>query len=326
MQSFLLRLSVVHLVVWLGMAQAQEPYHGKLVNLEDADSVPTYRLEGEELEELELSSPLELGSESRRLRLPRLRHAGHHPYTDYRLDESWISYMPGSGDEFGWVDVETTPYQPSGYRGGFSSAIGFHFLGGPTAVDLPPRLYDFSLGYQHRGKLDDAFSYDISTSIGMFSDFESSARDGVRFPSHAVGMLHVSPETDWVFGIDYLHRDDIKILPVVGIARHSERHPAMRFDLVFPRPQIELALTSGKTIYLAGRLGGGTWDIEYPNTQEDVVTYRDYRLLLGVRGPRKDSSSSIEFGYVFGRKVDFRTASDVTRPEDAFILRLVTTR
>jgi hypothetical protein len=100
----------------------------------------------------------------------------------------------------------------------------------------------------------------------------------------------------------------------------------MRFDLIFPRPQIELALTSGKTIYMAGRLGGGTWDIEYPNSQEDVVTYRDYRLLLGVRGPKNDSSSSIEFGYVFGRKVDFRTASDVTRPDDAFILRLVTTR
>jgi hypothetical protein len=305
MQSFLLRIFICQLVFWLGISHAQEAPNGKLVNLENSDSLPTFHQEGAELDELELSSPLELGSEARRLRLPRLRHAGHHPYTDYRLDESWFSYMPGSGDDFGWIDVETTPYQPSGYRGGFSSAVGFHFLNGPVVVDLPPRLYDFSIGYQHRGKLDEIFSYDVATSIGVFSDFESSARDGVRLPSHAVGMLHVSPETDWVFGIDYLHRDDIKILPVFGISRHSERHPAMRFDLVFPRPQIELALTSGKIIYLAGRLGGGTWDIEYPNLQEDVVTYRDYRLLLGVRGPKKESSSSIEFGYVFGRKWTF---------------------
>ena len=75
MQSFLLRLTVVHLVIWLGMAQAQEPSHGKLVNLEDADSVSNYHLDGGELDELEFNTPPEIGSETRRLRLPRVcRH------------------------------------------------------------------------------------------------------------------------------------------------------------------------------------------------------------------------------------------------------------
>jgi hypothetical protein len=302
----------------------QEPFSGKLVNLDESMELE-YLPSDSVHDEIELTNPLQL-EDGRKLRLPRLRHAAHHRYSDYRSDESSFSYLPGSGDSLGWLSFETSHYQRSGYRSGISTSFGFQVLDGPISVDLPPRLYDFGIGYQHRGKIDESFSYDVSTSVGVYSDFEGSARDGIRYLSHAAGMLHVSPEMDWVFGVDYLDRDDIALLPIVGISRHSERMQAMRFDLVFPRPQIEIATSSGRTVYLAGRLGGGSWDIEFPTQQADVVTYRDYRLLLGIRSPRAESASSVEFGYVFGRKVDFRGISDSVRPDDAFVLRFVTIR
>ncbi|WP_146676172.1 hypothetical protein [Pirellula sp. SH-Sr6A] len=304
---------------------------GRLINLEDGPDMDSAYVPTGRGDELELPSAEHFGQAWERypaskIFLPRLRHAAHHPYTEYRQDESTFSYLPGTGDELGWIDFESTPYQSRGQRSGISTGMGMHLLAGPVVVDAPPRVYDFSLGYQRRDAWNDFWSYDVAASVGVFSDFEGSARDGVRFPGHAVGMLHVSPETDWVFGIDYLDRGDIKILPVVGISRHSERHPSMRFDLVFPRPQVELALGSGRTFYVAGRLGGGTWDVEFPDGQGDVLTYRDYRLLFGLRSPHSDCASSIEVGYVFGRKMEFETESGVATPDDAFVLRFVTWR
>ncbi len=81
--------------------------------------------------------------------------------------------------------------------------MNLHLLSGPQTVHLPPRLYDFEFGYQMRKTINSTFSYDLSTMVGIYSDFEDSARDGVRFPSHAVGMFHPDPRIDWVFGIDY---------------------------------------------------------------------------------------------------------------------------
>jgi hypothetical protein len=259
--------------------------------------------------------------------LPELLSANQVPYTDYRFDESDVTYMPGNGDQFGWVSLHSGLYNHKGYRSGLITGMNVHFLSGPNSVALPARLYDFSLGYQKRGHIGDAFSYDIASTIGVFSDFEDSARDGILFPGHAVAMLHYQPEMDIVFGIDYLSRDDIKLLPVAGISWRPRALENFRFDLVFPRPRIDYLIDSQSKLYVAGRLGGGTWDIEFPNDANDVMTYRDLQLLFGIE--QRNSSGSVsawEFGYVFDRKLTFRTRADEVAFDDAFILRLVTRR
>ncbi len=259
------------------------------------------------------------------LKFPRLSYFSQEPYLNYRSDEESLSYLPGDGDRFGWLSFESSPYLGRGYKSGITTAINIHLLSGPNVVPLPPRLYDFSLGYQKRGRIKDYMSYDLATSIGVFSDFEDSARDGIRFPGHAVGMLHLKPELDFVFGVDYLSRDDIKLLPVGGISWRPQAMPDMRFDLVFPRPRIDYSIDNQSKIYLAGRLGGGTWDIEFPNNDNDVMTYRDLQLLLGFENRNSDGNlSSVEFGYVFDRRLQFRTLSQPTEFDDAFVLRFVT--
>ncbi len=259
------------------------------------------------------------------LRFPRLSYFSQEPYLNYRSDEESLSYLPGDGDQFGWLSFESSPYLGRGYKSGITTAINIHLLSGPNLVPLPPRLYDFSLGYQRRGRIKDYMSYDLATTIGVFSDFEDSARDGVRFPGHAVGMLHLKPELDFVFGVDYLSRDDIKLLPVGGFSWRPQALPDMRFDLVFPRPRIDYSIDIQSKIYLAGRLGGGTWDIEFPNNDNDVMTYRDLQFLLGFENRNSDGHlSTVEFGYVFDRRLQFRTLSQSTEFDDAFVLRFVT--
>ncbi|MFY7876209.1 MAG: DUF6268 family outer membrane beta-barrel protein, partial [Pirellula sp.] len=303
---------------------------GKLVSIEGAVDDP--RIYREDTSRISLS-PEETGAEMEQdpnlelgeFQLPPLSYFACEPYSNYRTDEDDISFMPGGGDQFGWLSFQYAPYKKSGYKSGFITGFNLHLLSGPDSVALPARLYDFSFGYQKRGRIQDAMSYDLASTIGVFSDFEDSAREGIRYPGHAVGMLHYTPEFDIVFGVDYLSRDDIKILPVMGFSWRPQAMPDLRIDMVFPRPRIDYSLTDSNRVYLAGRLGGGTWDIEFPDNANDVMTYRDLQVLLGFESRDSDNAwSAIEFGYVFDRSLEFRTLAGETRFDDAFMLRFVT--
>ncbi len=246
------------------------------------------------------------------------------PYTTYRREEDSVVYLPGDGDQFGWLSFESSNYLKSSEKYGPTTNINIHLLSGPNSVPLPPRLYDFELGFQSRRCLSDFFSYDCSATVGVYSDFEDSARDGVRFPAHAVGMFHPSHRVDWVFGADYLGRDDIKVLPVFGLCWRDPDRPSMRYEMIFPRPRVDLALSKRTRLYTAGLLGGGTWDIEFPNEGNEMMTYRDYRMVLGIeQADAKGNLSAWELGWVFGRSLEFRSRTNERDFDDAFVIRFV---
>jgi hypothetical protein len=245
-------------------------------------------------------------------------------YASYRREDASITYLPGDGDQLGWLSFASSNYLKRKQASGFTTNINFHLLSGPQAVALPPRLYDFELGYQRRKRVADCFSYDCSVNIGLYSDFEDSARDGIRYPGHAVGMFHRSPEADWVFGVDYLSRDDIKILPVFGFCWHHGESPAVRYECIFPRPRIDFALSNQCRWYVAGLLGGGTWDIEFPDDSNDVMTYRDYRCTFGLeKCDEHGNLSAWELAWVFSRNLEFRSRSDQQFFDDALMIRYV---
>ena len=259
-----------------------------------------------------------------RLRYSRLMHE---PYAVYRSEQSALAWLPGGGEHFGWLDWFSDPYLRRGKKHGLAGAINVHWLSGPISSPLPPRLYDFMLGYQVRNRISDQFSYDLFTSVGAFSDFEGSARKGIRFPSHAVGMFHVNHSTDFVFGVDYLDRDDAEVLPVIGVSLRDFYLSGLRMDLVFPRPRIDYMLSETHRMYLAGVMNGGTWQIQFPDGSNPVMTYRDFRLLLGIESTDKDGSlSAWEFGYVFSRSLEFRSQPGDTHFDDAFVIQWVSRR
>ncbi len=246
-------------------------------------------------------------------------------YTSYRYNEDAISYMPGDGNQFGWLSFESPNYLSRGTPRGVTANMNIHLLSGPIVVPLPPRLYDFELGYQVRNSLSNLFSYEWSAMVGIYSDFEDSARDGVRLPAHAVGMFHPGPRADWVFGVDYLGRDDIQVLPVAGFVWHDPNRPELRYEMIFPRPRIDLTLSPQSRVYCSGLLGGGTWDIEFPDDSNQVMTYRDYKLAFGIeQSDAEGHLNSWELGWVFGRKLEFRDRPDDYSFGDAFVIRFVT--
>ncbi|MFN9717594.1 MAG: hypothetical protein ACK58L_02805 [Planctomycetota bacterium] len=77
-----------------------------------------------------------------RLNLERLAES---PYENYRVDESMWSWIPGTGDDFGWFSMQSTTYEARGKRTSFGGMINIHWLGGPTTAPLNPRLYEIAL-------------------------------------------------------------------------------------------------------------------------------------------------------------------------------------
>ena len=242
----------------------------------------------------------------------------------YRWNESTLSWLPASDDNLGWITLESTPYLSQKNTSGITHAINIHWLNGPDNIHLPARVYDFVLGYQKRERLSDRFSYDVAASIGVYSDFEGSARDGVRLVSHAVGEWSVSPQFGLVFGVDYLDRDDIALLPVIGFQWQPWRLPELQIDAVFPRPEVSLAVNETDRLYVRGLLGGGTWDIEFPDEANDVMTYRDIQILFGLSRRDGKKDSRCELGYVFDRQLEFRNSPATQTFDDGFVIRFVT--
>jgi len=248
-------------------------------------------------------------------------------YRCYRTGESVLGYMPGDGEQFGWVDFENTPYLSMSQTRGITFGSSLHLLSGPNSIPLPPRLWDFVWGYQSKGTLRDRFSYDVASSLGVYSDFEDSAKEGVRPLAHAVGSFHRSQAWDWVIGVDYVNRDDFKLLPVMGFSLHNPAGSPWRLDVIFPRPRIQYALSSSSRLYLAGLLGGGTWDVELPHEVDDVMTYRDYRLMIGHEQMTPDgNTAATEMGWIFNRQVDMRHSLQQVEFDDAFMIRFVARR
>lgn len=248
-------------------------------------------------------------------------------YTEYRADESGVYWLPKAGSGFGWLRYGSDPWLRRGQNHGIIGEFNVHWFSGPQAIAIPSRVYDFSVGYQVRHPVSEFFSVDLASRVGAFSDFEGSARDGIRFPSHAVGMMHINRRTDVIFGVDYLDRDDISILPVLGVSLRDTLIDGLRMDLIFPRPQISYAVSDAYRIYTAGRMDGGTWDIEFPDSSGHVMTYRDLRLLFGIEhAATSEMISALEVGYVFGRRLELRDLPGHTDFGDSFVIQWVTRR
>ena len=245
-------------------------------------------------------------------------------FLGYRYELSSTEWIVGNGEQFGAFSLNWDHYKPAGVQHGVGVGLQFHFLSGPIQTDMPARVYDFSLAYQHRDQLG-AFSYDVSASVMASSDFEGNSREGIRFPGHAVGFWCVAPKTELVFGADYLDRGDIKLLPVGGLIMVP--HEDVRLEVVFPRPRAVFRLTGCHQLYVCGELGGGTWAIERAGSMvDDLATYRDLRLCIGLQSVEEDGDcTAFEIGYLFDRRLEYTSGIGNFSPENTAMIRVVRT-
>ncbi len=243
-------------------------------------------------------------------------------FRGYRVKQGGIEWIVGDGNQFGMFSFGSDHYAESGLQSGLEIGLRFQFLAGPDRTDMPPRVFDFSIGYQKR-QLIGGFAYDVAIAVLAASDFEGSSRDGVRFPGHAVGYLTLTDSVDVVFGADFLDRADIRLLPVAGLIWCPT--PVLRLELVFPTPRIDWQITDKRRLYLNGGLGGDTWAIERDSELDDLVTYRDLRIGIGLeRIEAGDTPTAIEIAFLFDRKLEFRSGDGDYRPNGTVMIRAIT--
>ncbi|MGB7326507.1 MAG: hypothetical protein WBD31_16655, partial [Rubripirellula sp.] len=127
-------------------------------------------------------------------------------YNPTQHDDTWVT---GNGDRLGIFSSESFPALAVGKNSNLMIGTGIHFVNGPIATDLPPRLFDLQLAHQSRKTYGERLILDTKIGVGAFTDFEGSVRKGIRFPGHAVGYYQWHPWLVSVLGIEFLDRDDV---------------------------------------------------------------------------------------------------------------------
>jgi hypothetical protein len=203
----------------------------------------------------------------------------------------------------------------------------------PSTVDLPSDLYRISLGISWLRPINDRWAARFSVTPSYASDFRTSSGDAWRFRGMAFAFYQHSPAWKIGFGAVATGREDLPIIPGIGAVWTPD--PFTKVDLFFPRPKVSWMIAHNGVretwFYVTGGLGGGTWAFERSTGSDDVVTYRAWRLLLGLdwvpagQSPMRRAAGlagHVELGYVFGRQLEFDSDTPDFKPQDAAFLSL----
>lgn len=243
------------------------------------------------------------------------------------------TYLPDlNGDSLSVTDLENSitfgvPFPDRDSPLLVTPGFDLHFLSGPKSTDLPAHLYDTYLTVRWVRRIPDSnILLNSSVSPGWFSDWESNETDALRAPAQSLIIYDYSPQTQYIVGLVYLNRVDVKFLPAVGLI--YQPNEAVRIEAVMPRPKIAVRVRQNRRfedwLSIAGEFGGGQWAIERADGRDDILVNRDYRVVLGLE--RKNMvgmlGGRLELGYVFGRVYQYRLTGDPEyEPPDTVLLR-----
>ena len=244
---------------------------------------------------------------------------------------TWLA--PGGGDDLGLGELElkailALPIPSREYPLIITPGFGVHYLDGPRSSDLPPRVYDAYAQFRWMRRLGPDWGIDLAVTPGAFSDFEQSSDDVFRITGHGAAAWTRSPTQKFVLGAAYIDRQTTDVLPICGMIWTP--HDDVTFDLVFPHPRIgrrvywagHLGPDVEDWIYMAAELGGGTWAIRRTSGADDVVDYSDYRIFFGAeRKMIGGYRCHLEIGYVFGRKIRYKSATPTIEPNGTVMIR-----
>ena len=247
------------------------------------------------------------------------------------FSSTWLD--SGGNRGFGMVDLELRTVLglpiPS-RRSPLVVTPGFavHYLDGPMISDLPARVYDATVQFRWWKRFTPRFGIDFAVTPGVFGDFEHRGSEAFRIPGHVAARFEWTPRAEILFGAAYLDRDDVAVLPVGGLIWRPRDDWSL--EMVAPRPRIARRVRSPwddtdaieHWVYLAGEFGGGTWAIRRAEDTDDVLTYRDFRAIVGVeRKALWRLDWRLELGYVFERAIEYAGATPDVEPSDTVMLR-----
>ncbi len=203
--------------------------------------------------------------------------------------------------------------------------FGWHFLKGPVQPDVRAQTYDLTFELNHAEQLNDIWGGHLQVSPTWATDWDNKTGDAFRIAGGGLLSMKYDDGVTFLFGATYLDRPDLPVVPTAGIRIWDED---FELDLVVPRPRIAWRTDTGENgtetwFYLAGELGGGSWAIERELNRKDIMSYRDYRLLVGCETKEHDGSRQVfECGWVFHRRLDFDRFGGSQHLGDTAVIRI----
>ena len=229
------------------------------------------------------------------------------------------------------VSVPTYPFfgpPPPFIQAGFSLTD----LDVPLSYDLPGELYDVSLGASWMRRINDRWMLRLTASAAYASDGQNNSSDAWQFRGGVFGIFQQTERWQWVLGALASGRNDIPVIPAAGAVWEPRRD--LRIDLLLPRPRVSWLVfekpNRQQWMYFQAGFTGGTWAFERLSGADDVLTYREWRLVLGWESvaPKRpgqfislDPKFGAEVGYAFGREFEFESDLPNIDPDSGVMLR-----
>jgi len=239
-------------------------------------------------------------------------NCGPKPWLAWKQTSSSITWLPKGSTDLGLFDIEISGTIGSPRLPFLAITPNYQatFLDAPAGTDLPDTLHRGSVAFMGMLPLSERFIGQVIVAPGMSTDLENTGSDAIRTTGIGMVIFMQSPELQWMFGVVYLDREDISLLPAVGL--NWTPNERTKFEFTFPRPRFKRRISDRglqeRWWYLAAEFGGGSWAIERSTGVDDVVTLSDYRLLTGVETLIDDERSWFwEAGLVLGREVEYES-------------------
>jgi hypothetical protein len=178
-------------------------------------------------------------------------------------------------------------------------------------ADLPPNTYDVFLDTAWNPKFTPLFGAELGIRVGIYTNWDVLVWESWRIMGRAIGTLQMTPTMQGKVGIVYLDRNQVKLLPAVGMTWTPNADS--RYDIFFPAPRAakRFGATARHTWwgYVSGEYGGGAWTFRRDTPLYNMITgfdYNDIRIALGTEWvplARTGFAGSFEVGYVFYRQL-----------------------
>lgn len=203
----------------------------------------------------------------------------------------------------------------------------FHMdqLNANPALDVPDALYDTGVKAFWKKVQSERFTTMVLFTPSVRSDFQSTEQALKLFGMVLLQWQIVPQKLSMTGGAIYTGRQDYPLLPAMGL--YWTPSPLWKLDIQFPSPRLSRRLLkdgdkSETWAYLGGVFGGNTWAVERAGGQDDQITLRDLRLVLGVEYLlRENRGVFVETGLVFNRSIEYENTPGEIKFGDAILLR-----
>lgn len=211
---------------------------------------------------------------------------------------------------------------------------GLNLVDGPAPLDVPARLNEFDVSFATFKPLSPKWTARASVTVGVYGDdYSLGESDALRVSGLGLALYEASPQWQLAVGVVYLNRDDLSVIPVVGGIYDAG---AVRYELMMPRPRIVWRLPNDgagdgqRSIYVGGDFGGGAWAVQRTDGSTDTLNLNRFGVLLGYEwsgappGSRPGAGPSVrcEFGYLFGRDLEYAESGEELSLDDSLVFRV----